>query len=197
VARGNPCEAATVWPVTCSMAVLTLFPMSSGPSTPLRHPSHRSRQKTPSQESFVDKWRDRMRSEVAAKVKAVRQQSKTNARGGEDEVPSTVLMSSRQMMGVIFRGEEKRRLARMEREASLVHQKAIEHLDEAEDIGREIEFDPDEALLEEVLRVEEEELAALLAAMEEEHQPKQQSSHEITGEMEDIEMSDIDLSASQ
>jgi hypothetical protein len=56
-------------------------------STPLRHPSHRSpRQKTPSP-TFVDRWRDRMRSDVVARVKSAREQSATKARGGDEEVP--------------------------------------------------------------------------------------------------------------
>jgi hypothetical protein len=69
------------------MALLTILPMSTSFTTPLRHPSYRSpRQKTLSQESFADKWRDRMRSELMTKVKAARQQAVTTARGGEDEV---------------------------------------------------------------------------------------------------------------
>ena len=75
------------YPRILSMALRTVLPMSTGPSTPLRHPAHRSpRQITPSQDSFIDKWRNRMRSELVARVKAARQQSITNARGGEEEV---------------------------------------------------------------------------------------------------------------
>jgi hypothetical protein len=81
------------------------------------------------------------------------------------------------MMRVIFRGEEKRRLARMEKEASLVHRETLDHLDETEE-----DVDPDEALLEELLRKEEEEVLALLAARE-----------EPDTEMEDVIMSDIDI----
>ena len=55
-------------------------------SAPLRHPSHRSlRQKTPSP-SFVDRWRDKMRSDLAARVKSARERAVIDARGGDDEV---------------------------------------------------------------------------------------------------------------
>jgi hypothetical protein len=63
-------------------------------------------------------------------------------------------------MRVIFRGEEKRRLARMEREASLIHRETLERVEEMQE-------GEDEVLLEELLRKEEEEVLALLALMEE------------------------------
>jgi len=84
------------------------------------------------------------------------------------------------MMRVIFRGEEKRRLARMEKEATLIHRETMDHFDEGEE-----EVDPDEELLEELLRTEEEELMALLAARE-------QAENE-TLEMEDVVMSDCEI----
>jgi tRNA U34 5-carboxymethylaminomethyl modifying enzyme MnmG/GidA len=84
------------------------------------------------------------------------------------------------MMRVIFRGEEKRRLARMEKEATLIHRETMDHFDEVEE-----EVDPDEELLEELLRTEEEELMALLAARE-------QAENE-TLEMEDVVMSDCEI----
>ena len=83
-------------------------------------------------------------------------------------------------MRVIFRGEEKRRQARMEKEATLIHRETMNHLDEVEE-----EVDPDEELLEELLRKEEEELMALLAARE-------QAENE-TLEMEDVVMSDCEI----
>src|SRR5579859_2796446 len=78
---------------TMTLTILPMHSMHSSPtsssssqSTPLRHPSHRSpRQKTPSP-SFMDRWRDRMRSDLVARVKSAREQSAVNARGGEDEV---------------------------------------------------------------------------------------------------------------
>jgi hypothetical protein len=84
------------------------------------------------------------------------------------------------MMGVIFRGEEKRRIARMEKEASLIHRETLHHIEEAEE-----DVDPNEALLEELLRKEEEEILALLAAREE--------LDKRASEMEDVIMSDIDI----
>jgi hypothetical protein len=84
------------------------------------------------------------------------------------------------MMRVIFRGEEKRRQARMEKEANLIHRETMDHLDEVEE-----EVDPDEELLEELLRTEEEELMTLLAARE-------QVENE-TLEMEDVVMSDCEI----
>lgn len=83
-------------------------------------------------------------------------------------------------MRVIFRGEEKRRIANMEKEASRIHRETLEHLEETEN-----DINPDEALLEELLRKEEEEVLALLAAREE---PDQNAT-----EMEDIIMSDMDI----
>jgi ATP/maltotriose-dependent transcriptional regulator MalT len=67
-------------------------------------------------------------------------------------------------MRVIFQGEEKRHRARMEKEASRIHRETLDHLDESEEGD---EFNPDEALLEEILRQEEAEILALLAAREE------------------------------
>ena len=84
------------------------------------------------------------------------------------------------MMRVIFRGEEKRRQARMEKEATLIHRETMDHLDEVEE-----EVDPDEELLEELLRTEEEELMALLAAREQ--------AENDTLEMEDVVMSDCEI----
>jgi hypothetical protein len=71
------------------MSLANVLPMSrSSPTTPLRHPAYRStRQRTPSP-TFVDRWRDRQRSDLVAKVKSAREQSAINARGGEDEVLS-------------------------------------------------------------------------------------------------------------
>ena len=83
-------------------------------------------------------------------------------------------------MGVIFRGEEKRRLARMEKEATLIHRETLDHFDEVED-----GVDPDEVLLEELLRKEEEEVLALLAA-------KEQAENEML-DMEDVVMSDVEV----
>jgi hypothetical protein len=53
----------------------------------------------------------------------------------------------------------------MEKEASLIHRETLNHLDEPEE-GQTM-TDPDEELLEELLRKEEEEVLALLAAREE------------------------------
>jgi hypothetical protein len=64
-------------------------------------------------------------------------------------------------MRIIFRGEEKKRLARMEREASLIHRETLERVEQ-------IQEEEDEVLLEELLRKEDEEILALLALMEEE-----------------------------
>ena len=86
-------------------------------------------------------------------------------------------------MRVIFRGEEKRRQARMQKEASLVHRETLDHLDESEE--RETKVDPNESLLEELLRKEEEEVLALLAAMEEANQGD--------AGMEDMVMDDIEV----
>jgi hypothetical protein len=85
-------------------------------------------------------------------------------------------------MRVIFRGEEKRFQALMEREASLIHRETLDHIDEVEGDGEGVS---DEALLEELIRQEEEEVLALLAAREE-------IGQSIT-EDEDIVMSDIDM----
>jgi hypothetical protein len=89
------------------------------------------------------------------------------------------------MMRVIFRGEEKRRQARLEKEATLIHRETLNHLDESE----EGKTDRDEALLEELLRKEEEEILALLTVREE--------SEPQATEMEDVLMSDIEISGSQ
>ena len=90
-------------------------------------------------------------------------------------------------MRVLFRGEEKRRQARMEKEASLIHRETLNQLDESEE-GQTM-TDPDEELLEELLRKEEEEVLALLAAREE--------VGENDMEMEDVIMNDIDIDESQ
>jgi len=86
-------------------------------------------------------------------------------------------------MRVLFRGEEKRRQARMEKEASLIHRETLNHLDDSE--TRDTEIDPDAELLEDLLRKEEEEVLALLAAREE--------SEEMMIDMEDVIMSDIEI----
>ena len=75
----------------------------------------------------------------------------------------------------------------MEKEASLIHRETLNHLDES--LERQKPTDPDEELLEELLRKEEEEILALLAAREE---PGVNDM-----EMEDIIMSDIDIDESQ
>jgi len=69
------------------MSLVTVLPMPTpSPSTPLRHPEHRSpRQKTPSP-TFIDRWRQRMRSDLASKIKTARENSTLEARGGPDEV---------------------------------------------------------------------------------------------------------------
>ena len=85
----------------------------------------------------------------------------------------------------------------MEKEASLIHQEAIDHLDESEELERENGPDPDEALLEEVLRIEEEELFMLLAAREDSQELGEATTEESTAVMEDVEMSDIEFTASQ
>src|SRR5271154_5041424 len=74
------------WTITL-MSLATFLPMpTQSATTPLRHPSHRSpRQKLPSP-TFVDKWRDRQRADVIARIKSAREKSATNARGGDDEV---------------------------------------------------------------------------------------------------------------
>ena len=84
-------------------------------------------------------------------------------------------------MRIIFQGEEKRKHARMVKEARLIHQEMLNHLDEDE----EAEADLDQMLLEELLREEEGEVLALLAAKEE------CRTQEIG--MEDIIMSDIGI----
>ena len=84
------------------------------------------------------------------------------------------------MMRVIFRGEEKRRQARMEKEATLIHQETLNHIDEVVE-----EVDADEVLLEELLQKEKEEVMALLAARE-------QAEKDLLG-MEDVIMSDIEI----
>jgi hypothetical protein len=81
-------------------------------------------------------------------------------------------------MRVIFRGEDKRHYAQMEEEASLIHQGALNHLLESEAANTEI--DPDQTLLEELLRKEKEEILALLALMEE-------------SDMKDVIMSENDV----
>ena len=84
-------------------------------------------------------------------------------------------------MKVIFRNEERRRQDRMEKEASLIHREIVIHFDESEE-GAGV-FDPEEALLDELLRKEEEEVMTLLATREE--------SDEMM-DMEDVIMTDID-----
>jgi len=76
------------------MSLLATLPMHHSPTTPLRQPAHRSpRQKLPSP-AFTDRWRARMRSDLLARVKFAREQSTTNARGGEDEVTTSLLRVS-------------------------------------------------------------------------------------------------------
>ena len=71
----------------------------------------------------------------------------------------------------------------MEKEASLIHRDTLDSFDESEegDAGT----DPDEALLEELLRKEEEEVLALLAAMEDANREDEF--------MEDVMMDDINI----
>ena len=75
------------------MSLITILPIQSpspSPTTPLRHPAHRSHgQKAPSP-SFIDRWRDRMRSDLAAKLKSARAQATNDARGGDEEVLSLI-----------------------------------------------------------------------------------------------------------
>jgi hypothetical protein len=97
------------------------------------------------------------------------------------------------MMGVIFRSEEKRWRARMEKEASLIHQEAMNHLDEPEEFELENGVNPDEASLEELLRIEEEELLALLAARDEAKVKTMEMTQDSTVDMEDITMTDIEF----
>jgi len=68
----------------------------------------------------------------------------------------------------------------MEKEATLIHRETLDHLDEVEE-----EVDPEEELLDELLRKEEEEVMALLAARE-------QAENEML-EMEDVVMSDCEI----
>lgn len=74
----------------------------------------------------------------------------------------------------------------MEKEASLIHRDTLDSFDESEGADRDI--DPDEALLEDLLRKEEEEVLVLLAAMEEANREEEF--------MEDIMMEDINISES-
>jgi hypothetical protein len=71
----------------------------------------------------------------------------------------------------------------MEREASLIHRDTLASFDESEDGDRGT--DPDEALLEELLRKEEEDVLALLAATEDAHREEEF--------MEDVMMEDINI----
>ena len=87
------------------------------------------------------------------------------------------------MMRVIFRGEEKRQRAKLEKEASLVHSEALNYLDELQEMNASI--DPDEKLLQEIFQKEEEEVMALLASLEETQQED--------AEMDDVVMSDIEV----
>ena len=68
-------------------------------------------------------------------------------------------------MRVIFRSEDKRWQAQMQREATLIHQETLNLFNESED--EDAEPRSDETLLEEILQNEHEELMALLATMEE------------------------------
>ena len=86
-------------------------------------------------------------------------------------------------MRVIFRGEEKRQKAKMEKEASRIHSHALSRLDEAEEMEGVI--NADEKLLEEILRKEEEEVMALLVAVN--------GTDPAGEEMQDIDMSDIEV----
>jgi hypothetical protein len=79
-------------------------------------------------------------------------------------------------MRVIFRGEEKRRRARMEKEASLIHSETLQDMEDEE----QVPVDADEVLLEELLRKEEEEVLALLASFDD-------------AQKEDVEMADVDM----
>ena len=75
----------------------------------------------------------------------------------------------------------------MEKEASLIHRETLNHLDASEE-GQTMK-DPDEELLEELLRKEEEEVLALLAAREEFEMNDM--------DKEDVIMSDINIDESQ
>jgi len=86
-------------------------------------------------------------------------------------------------MRVIFRGEEKRQRAKMEKEANRIHSEALGRLDEAEEM--EAIIDADEKLLEDLLRKEEEEVMTLLAAVN--------GTDTEDEEMEDIDMSDVEV----
>ena len=86
-------------------------------------------------------------------------------------------------MRVIFRGEEKRQRAKMEKEANRIHSEALGRLDEAEEM--EAVIDADEKLLEDLLRKEEEEVMTLLAAVN--------GTDTEDEEMEDIDMNDVEV----
>ena len=87
-------------------------------------------------------------------------------------------------MRVIFRGEEKRWRANLEKEARLIHRETSD-IDEVEENDKSA--DVDEKLLEELLRKEEDEVLALLEA-------KEKADAEEDVEMEDVTSSDIDSS---
>lgn len=72
------------------MSVIALRPMSSpSRTTPLRHPAHRAHRETGSSPTFPEQWRDRMRSDLVARLKSARENKATEARGGEEEVQPT------------------------------------------------------------------------------------------------------------
>ena len=73
----------------------------------------------------------------------------------------------------------------MEREACVIHRETFQQFD-----GLEDEVHSDEALLDELMRLEEEEILALLATREE---AREVMEGENVMEAEDVVMSDIDL----
>jgi hypothetical protein len=69
------------------MSAIALRPMSSpSRTTPLRHPAHRAPREKSRSPSFPEQWRDRMRSDLVARLKSARENKATEARGGEEEV---------------------------------------------------------------------------------------------------------------
>ena len=74
------------------MSVIALRPMShTSQTTPLRHPAHRAHPGKGTSPSFPDQRRDRMRSELVARLKSAREKMANEARGGEEEVVSASL----------------------------------------------------------------------------------------------------------
>ena len=86
------------------------------------------------------------------------------------------------MMRMIFRGEETRRRARIEKEANMIHRETLDHIDETGEVMQE--DNPELIAFEEMLRKEDDEILALLMAREE---------ADISLEMDDVLMSDISI----